>query len=1285
MTGSNVIAGQDTRLNAGGDILVEASESTTTNTSFDHKSKFGFSLEGLTLSLGTKKEETDVKTDQTDQVGSTIGSLNGDISITANDNITIAASDIITRGGDIDVDGDSVDIISRDQVLDSEMRHMVSFTGVSVGLSGGAADSINSYLASTEAAENTDNDTLKLLHQWKANNALKDIESELASLDHLAKDFENPLGEANKSVDADGNAESSGINVSISLGSSRSETRQNTQQRTAQGSTLSAGGDINITARGDGNSSNSGDITSQGSYISADNIVLDAENDINLISAENTNDSQSTQKSSNAAIGISFGSDGFNIYAEASKSKGFTNQSDDQYLETQLIANNNITLRSGNNTTLEGAEVRGDSITADIGGDLTITSQQDHSTYEQENKTMGFKAQYGTNSGVSASMSELEANANYLAVQEQSGLFAGDGGFDIEVGNHTALNGGVIVSTADPDNNRISTETLSTQQIENTTEYSVESTSISVGNIGGMSLSGGHAKDDDKQSNTTYSAISNGTIDVRSGDTTALANIKGSEAEAHSILENNFNPDKVKEVQEQAELVAMLAQEGSEFVGDYAQARLEEANDKRAEANKSNDPNEQVRLNAEADQLDSNWKEGGILRVASHALVGGISGGIEGALGSAATATIIPELADALSEAGVSEDLRKGLLIAASAGIGSTANGAAGALHSTGQTQFNYLKHEEAVRLAELQSKAYDKNYTPEEREGFREEIANLKALDTQRDNIAETACQIASSVACGNAITELAEFRQGYIDAGAVTQPRSMRRSVLQESNKVESLLNDYANNLRNETAYNNEQGIRQSIEEGIEGVKTLAETINKLRKLDPEAMAQVAVAYGEVEKFKEDPVGQSQQIAQAIQNEWQDIEQQLASDDPAVRAVGEQRRAKFSAEVITSLTGVAAAARTAGKVVIDLGADVTAGGKRLIDFDALSRQRTGLPEQDLSKDMVVNEERLPLKNSIDERAGFTDAEASNGYPLISENSDFSTQGLNPDSPDVQIIKQDLVKQYENSGLNTELAESLADGNLRSSSTIPTTRTVGQTEELYKFVPKDGAAGKSSYYFTKEQYDYFQQNPVKLAQEAGLPYKNFVSDYDVYTIKPKTDTTPQVFESQVADIQQGAYHAEGGATQTIVPNLQDWTTPVKKDSLSVYPSTTQPVSSNLTPAVEIKGEVKQNVGGLTLSSMSRREYQGASYHGSISNSVKSKAPANGQDALDVSVQVKDTSPRRVGVDHETGEFSVFDQTSEGIFHGHVRSWSELTTQMQNALIKTGIADRKGNVLGGSK
>lgn len=95
--------------------------------------------------------------------------------------------------------------------------------------------------------------------------------------------------------------------------------------------------------------------------------------------------------------------------------------------------------------------------------------------------------------------------------------------------------------------------------------------------------------------------------------------------------------------------------------------------------------------------------------------------------------------------------------------------------------------------------------------------------------------------------------------------------------------------------------------------------------------------------------------------------------------------------------------------------------------------------------------------------------------------------------------------------------------------------------------------------------------------------------------------------------------------------------------------------------------------------------FEPAAYHGKTDNTVKSKGPENGQEALDNSVQVKPTSPRRIGVDPQTKEIVVFDRTGGDVYHGHVRPWEKLHQDMKNALIKSGKTDAKGNIPGASK
>ncbi len=102
-------------------------------------------------------------------------------------------------------------------------------------------------------------------------------------------------------------------------------------------------------------------------------------------------------------------------------------------------------------------------------------------------------------------------------------------------------------------------------------------------------------------------------------------------------------------------------------------------------------------------------------------------------------------------------------------------------------------------------------------------------------------------------------------------------------------------------------------------------------------------------------------------------------------------------------------------------------------------------------------------------------------------------------------------------------------------------------------------------------------------------------------------------------------------------------------------------------------------------SSAQRFKFESVNYHGKYDNSVKSRGPVNGQDALDISVQVKPTSPRRIGIDYNTGDFIVFDNTENNVYHGHVRSWDHLHQDMKKALQKANMVSKNGSILRGGK
>lgn len=87
-------------------------------------------------------------------------------------------------------------------------------------------------------------------------------------------------------------------------------------------------------------------------------------------------------------------------------------------------------------------------------------------------------------------------------------------------------------------------------------------------------------------------------------------------------------------------------------------------------------------------------------------------------------------------------------------------------------------------------------------------------------------------------------------------------------------------------------------------------------------------------------------------------------------------------------------------------------------------------------------------------------------------------------------------------------------------------------------------------------------------------------------------------------------------------------------------------------------------------------------HHPNVTGYV-SKAPTDGQTALNNSVRIKDTSTRRLGVDKINNELVVFDETHPGkeIYHGHIRTWEQLTPEMKNVLQHAGFLDKRGKII----
>jgi len=144
------------------------------------------------------------------------------------------------------------------------------------------------------------------------------------------------------------------------------------------------------------------------------------------------------------------------------------------------------TISAGDTTNIIGGQVLGDSIKLTT-SNLNIESLQDTAVYDSQQKNISGQITVGAGWGsASGSASKSNIDANYASVNEQSGIIAGDKGYDVSVVNNTNLIGGIITSTQlaeDNGLNSFSTGTLTLSNIDNHSSYEGDSIGLS-GSVG---------------------------------------------------------------------------------------------------------------------------------------------------------------------------------------------------------------------------------------------------------------------------------------------------------------------------------------------------------------------------------------------------------------------------------------------------------------------------------------------------------------------------------------------------------------------------------------------------------------------------------------------------------------------------------------------------------------------------------------------------------------------------------------------------------------------------------
>ncbi|WP_445335768.1 hemagglutinin repeat-containing protein [Citrobacter koseri] len=643
ISGSQLTATEDLMLSAvKGDITVTAGRDASHNESSGSSKTIGtLGGDGYSATAGYSRENHSSREDATTESGqrSQLTSTNGNIIAQAGKDVSLSGTDI-RAGKSVSLGGENVLMdVSRD-TRDGEAHSNSSQYGVTASAGGWAVDAAKAAETAARSAENGDDARLT---------AIKTGQAGTTAAQGMMTDSAVVKGK-----------------VSVTVGSSSQDNRYHSTD--TQGTTINAGENVIINAHND--------IAGQGVQIGGKQVVLDAGRDILLTASRNTHNSQSKNSGNqvSAGVGVSLigSQNGISIELGASQQKGKENSQSQSNTNSVIHADEQLTVNSGRDTTLKGAELEGNRVVVNTGRDLTISSVQDTASYDSRQSSSGAGLSlcvppicYGASSGnVSASGENVTQNGR--SVTDQSGIF---GGFDITTGSHTRLDGAVIASTAGSDKNKLDTGTLGWTDIHNESKTSGDSYTMAISGSAGGGGSGenrnvvpaigtGHAEE--SSSGTTSSAISNGSIIIRdqANQKQDIADLSRDTENAHHGVDVNGDVQKVKDnLAVQSEGMA-LATSALDVYSKYAEQKAKESNaaleaqltaEGRLNSNMTAEQREAA-LKAHPDYQGTDYGPGSEFWTKGSAAAGLLAGALGGNLKAGAAAGAAPLLASLVSQ-----------------------------------------------------------------------------------------------------------------------------------------------------------------------------------------------------------------------------------------------------------------------------------------------------------------------------------------------------------------------------------------------------------------------------------------------------------------------------------------------------------------------------------------------------------------------------------------------------------------------------------------------------------
>ena len=726
VTGSNILGTKDVSVSAGNDVRTDSGEETQRDDVYQYSKKSGLMGAGIGFTIGSKKV-----TDTTDgryktQVASNISSSDGEINVKAGNAIHSTTTNYFSNQP-ADLSAQNVIVDGKHNTAHVVQSHEEKRSGLTVSVGGQIVNELNNVQQLGKRANTRKNSNLSTLEYLEAANTLKHayndgttynnakieklVEKEkaiLAKADELNTAYQAEHPEKKNAMHPDVKTAINNINnrakkdrllnIHVGVGSSKFKQVSELNQENYIGSSIGSKNKVSITA--DSDNSDKGNIHITGSVIEAPEVNLNATNNLSLDAGTNSSVQRDTYTSSGWSVGATVSPHGNGVIGlDANVYKGKENALETTKTHTgTIIRGKQVNTVSGNDIEIIGSKVIGESVTTKVGHDLKIESLQDTNDYHKISKNKGISVSYGMSgpARVGFDNSRGTTDSHYASVTNQAGIYAGDGGYNVQVNNATTLTGGIIKGSTDKSKNKLSSKSLKMNDIQNEASYSAKTSGYSLSTtkrsknnpigITGSPKMGIPVKGNSKS--TTHSAISEGIIEIAEKE--SLEKINHDTEQALNKLAPIF--DK-KTVEEKEILLTKISDHGYKLIGDIALHEQNVLIKKIEHAEEIGDKEEVAKLRKKAQM----WGEGGMYKVALHGAFGAVISDLSGYNGLKGFKTsAINEASQPILEKVGNPDLQKIISIVIAKSINSE-NISPALVNSA--TENNWLTHHDQMSL----------------------------------------------------------------------------------------------------------------------------------------------------------------------------------------------------------------------------------------------------------------------------------------------------------------------------------------------------------------------------------------------------------------------------------------------------------------------------------------------------------------------------------------------------------------------------------------------------------